>query len=73
MNADLVNLADLGPAADEVLSVLADEAERTGDTGPLEIALATGDILGGRQPVHVARDVREAIATALTRHIDSGH
>jgi hypothetical protein len=64
------NLADVGAAAEGILLVLADEAERTGDTGPLEVALATGDMLGGRDPVAVAPDVRDAIAQVLTAHLD---
>jgi hypothetical protein len=65
-----VSLNELDPGVhDAIVTVLADEAEATGDTGPLEFALAFGDVLGGREPVHVDRGVRGRIAQVLTDSI----
>jgi hypothetical protein len=66
-----VSLADLEPAVqDAIVNVLAAEAEQTGDTAPLEFALVYGDVLGGREPVQVPRDVRDQLAQVLTDAID---
>ena len=66
-----LTLSDLAPAGQEqIIAVLADEAEQSGDTGPLERALAGGDLLGGRDPAAVPRHVREAIAQVPTARLD---
>jgi hypothetical protein len=66
-----LSLSDLEPAAQEqVIGVLADEAEASGDTGPLERTLAGGDLLGDRDPAAVPKHVRDQIAQVLTGAID---
>jgi hypothetical protein len=65
-----LTLSDLEPADQEdIVVILADEAEQSGDTGPLERTLAGGDLLGGREPIHVPPEVRDRIAAVLTRRI----
>jgi hypothetical protein len=65
-----MTLSDFEPAEqEELVAILADEAERSGDTGPLEHVLAGGDVLGGREPIHVPVAVRDRIGAVLTRRI----
>jgi hypothetical protein len=67
-------LSDLEPAAQEaVVTALADWAEQSGDPGPLERALAGGDLLGGREPAHVPPEIRDRIGQALTAAIHDDH
>jgi hypothetical protein len=65
-----LTLSDIEPGdQEEIIPILADEAGQSGDPGPLERALAGGDLLGDREPIHVPRDVRDRIAAVLTRGI----
>jgi hypothetical protein len=65
-----VTLSDL-PRDDQeqVVAVLADWCEQSGDPRPLGRALAGGDVLGGREPASVPPAVRNRIAAVLTRRI----
>jgi hypothetical protein len=69
-----LTLSNLSPdTQEEIVTALADEADATGNTDPLERALAGGDLLGDRDPIHVPPAVRNRIGAALTRHIDRTH
>jgi hypothetical protein len=62
---DWLTLSDLPPADQEAIVAVADEAEQSGDAGPLERALAGGDLLGDRDPVHVPPDPRTIGSAAI--------
>ncbi len=65
-------LSDLEPVdQEEIVAGLADEAEASGESGPLERALAAGELLGGRDPASVPRDVCDRIARVLSKRIDA--
>jgi hypothetical protein len=67
VTGDWLNLSDLDPDGQEqVIAILADEAEQLDDTRWLEATLASGAaLLGGRDPFHVAPDVCFVAAAAL--------
>jgi hypothetical protein len=65
-----ITLSDLTRDDEEqVVAVLADWCEQSGNPRPLGRALAGGDLLGGRDPASVPPDVRNRIAAVLTRHV----
>jgi hypothetical protein len=65
-----VTLADFAPALqDQLLSVLADWCEQTGDLDPLERALATGDPRGGVDPVHAPLELCRRLDAVLSRQL----